>query len=57
MKNGLKPLIETLLRPFELKPAALATYTPVQKKFFGSGMTTLTISNEEMNDIIKNLVY
>ena len=33
--------------------AALATDTPIQKKLFGSGMTTTIISNEEMNKIMK----
>ena len=33
--------------------AALATGTPIQKKLFGSGMTTTIISNEEMNKIMK----
>ena len=33
--------------------AALATDTPIQKKLFGSGMTTTIISNGEMNKIMK----
>ena len=32
---------------------ASATDAAIQKKVFGSGMTTLIISNEEMNDIMK----
>ena len=32
---------------------ALATYATIHKKVFGSGTTTLIISNEEMNDIMK----
>ena len=31
----------------------MATDAAIQKKLFGSGMTTLVISNEEMNDIMK----
>ena len=33
--------------------AASATDAAIQKKIFGSGMTTLIISNKEMDDIIK----
>ena len=36
-----------------LKTAASTTDVVFQKKIFGSGMTTLPISNEEMNDIMK----
>ena len=32
---------------------APATYATIHKKVFGSGTTTLIISNEEMNDIMK----
>ena len=37
----------------QLHPAAPATDTATHKKIFGSSMTTLIISNEEMNDIMK----
>ena len=36
-----------------LTAAASATDAAIQKKIFGSGMTTLIISNEENNDIFK----
>ena len=36
-----------------LKAAASATDANIHKKIFGSGVTTLIISNEEMNDIMK----
>ena len=39
--------------PLGLTAAALATDTAIHKKIFGSGMTTLIISNEEMKDIMK----
>ena len=35
------------------RAAAYATNLAVQKIIFGSGMTALVISNEEMDDIIK----
>ena len=36
-----------------LTAAASAADAAIHKKMFGSGFTTLIISNEEMNDIIK----
>ena len=39
--------------PLGLTAAASATDPAIQNKAFGSGMTTLIIANEEMNDIIK----
>ena len=51
MKNVLKPLAECVLIPLGL--TASATDAAIQKKIFGSGMTTLIISNEEMDDIMK----
>ena len=53
MKNVLKPLAKSLLIPLGLTAVASATDAAIHKKMFGSGMTTLTISNEEMNDIMK----
>ena len=53
MKNILKPLAKIVLIPLGLTAATSATDTVIQKKIFGSGMTTLTISNEEMNYIMK----
>ena len=52
-KNVLKPLTKSVLIPLGLTAAALATDASIQKKLFGSGMTTLVNSNEEMHDIIK----
>ena len=51
--NVVKPLAETVLIPLGLTAAASATDAAVYKKMFGSGTTTLIISNEEMNDIMK----
>ena len=51
--NVLKPLAENVLIPLGLTVAALATDVVSHKKISGSGNTTLIISNEEMNDIMK----
>ena len=53
IRNVLKPLAKSVLIPFGLTPAAAATDAAIHKKMFGSGMTTLIISTEEMNDIMK----
>ena len=39
--------------PLGVTTAAAATDAAIPKKMFGSGFTTLIISNEEMNDIMK----
>ena len=36
----------------ELTTAALATDVAIKKKYYGSGITTLIISNEEMKHIM-----
>ena len=51
MKNVLKPLADCVLIPLGL--TASAADAAIQKKIFGSGMTTLIISNEEMDHIMK----
>ena len=53
--NVLKPLDKNVLIPLGLTTAAVASAADValHKKMFGSGNTTLIISNEEMNDIMK----
>ena len=51
--NVLKQLAKSVLISLGLKAAASATDTAIHKKIFGSGTTTLIISNEEMNDIMK----
>ena len=53
MKNVLKPLAKSALIPLGLTAAASATDAAIHKKIFGSGMTTLIISNEKMNDLMK----
>ena len=51
--NLLKPQAESVLIPLGLTAVSLATNVSIQKKMFGSGATTLIISNAEMNDIMK----
>ena len=53
MKNVLKPLAKSVLTPLGLTAAASATDASIHKKMFGSGIKTLIIFNEEMNDIMK----
>ena len=53
IRNVLKPLAKSVLIPSGLTAAASATDAAVHKKMFGSGNTTLIISNKEMNDILK----
>ena len=47
------PLAKNILFPLGNTAAASATNAGIQKKIHGSGTTTLIISNEEMNDIMK----
>ena len=53
IKNVIKPLAKSVLIPLGLTDAASAADAGIQKKIYGSGTTTLVISNEEMNDIMK----
>ena len=47
------PLAENVLAPLGIIAVASATDAGIQKIMHGSGNTTLIISNEEMNDIMK----
>ena len=47
------PLTKNILVPIGITAAASAIDTGIQKKVHSSGTTTLIISNEEMNDIMK----
>ena len=51
--NVLKPLANSVLTPLGSPFAASVTDASNHKKMFGSGATTLIISNEEMNDFMK----
>ena len=53
IKNLIKQLAKSVLIPLGLTAAASATDPGIYKKILGSGSTTLIISNEEMNDILK----
>ena len=53
LKNVIKPLAKSVLIPLGLAAAASAAYAGIQKKIYGSGKTTLVISNGEMNDMMK----
>ena len=53
IKNVIKPLAKSVLIPLGLTAAASTADTGIHKKILGSGTTTLIISNDEMEDIIK----
>ena len=55
MRSVIKPLAKHFLVPFELTAAASAADAGIHKKILGSGHnnTTLIISNDEMDDILK----
>ena len=53
MKNVTKPLAKSVLIPLGLTAAASAADAGIHKKILGSGNTTLIISNNEIEDIIK----
>ena len=52
-KNVPKPLAKSVLIVLGLTAAASETDAAIHKKMFESGITTLIISNEEINDIMK----
>ena len=47
------PFAKNLLAPLAITAAASAIEGAIQKKIHGSGTTTLIISDEEMNEIMK----
>ena len=47
------PLAKNVLAPLGISAAMSAIDGSIKKKIFGSGTTTLIISNDEMNDILK----
>ena len=54
IKNVIKPLAKSALIPLGLTAAASVADAGIHKKILGSGnMTTLIISNDEIEDIIK----
>ena len=57
VKNVFTSLAKMVLLPLKLMTATSAIDVAIQKKTHKSGMTTLIISNEEMNDIMKIVKY
>ena len=57
MKNVLTLLTKSVLLPLELKTATSEIDAAIQKKIYGTGMTTLKISNKEMEDIMEIVKY
>ena len=53
IKNVAKPLAKNVLIPLGVTAAASAANAGIHKKILWSGTTTLIISNEEMNGIMK----
>ena len=53
IKNVINPLAKSVLIPLGLTAAASAADAGIHKKILGSGNTTLIISNNEMEDLIK----
>ena len=53
IKNVIKPLAKSVLIPLGLTAAVSAADAGIHKKILASGNTTLIISNEEMNDMMK----
>ena len=53
IKNVTKPLAKTVLIPLKLTAAASAADTGILKIILGSGPTTLIISNDQMEDVMK----
>ena len=53
IKNVINPLAKSFLIPLGLSVAASVADARIQKKIHGSGTTTLILSNEEMNVIMK----
>ena len=53
MKSVLTPLAKNVLLPFTLSAGMSAADESFQKNIYESGSAALTISNEEMEDIMK----
>ena len=51
------PLVKNILAPLGITAAASEIDAGIQKKIHGSGTTTLIISNKEINDIMKILIF
>ena len=51
IKDVIKPLAQSVLIPLGLTATASVTDEDIQRNIFGSSMTKLIISNEELNDM------
>ena len=52
-KNVCKSLAKSVLKLLGLTAAASTTHAAIQKKIVGSGVTTIIISDKEMDNIMK----
>ena len=57
IKNVIKSLAKGVLNPLGLTAAASAEDAGIHKNILGLGNTTLVISNDEIEDIIKIIEY
>ena len=57
MKNVLTPLAKNVFLPLTVKAAASAADATIQKKLYGSDVTTLITPNQEMKDILDIVEY
>ena len=53
LKNVIKTLAKSVLIPLKLTAAASAADAGIHKRILGSGTTTIIISNDQMEDIMK----
>ena len=53
IKSELMPLAKRVFLPLGLSAGMLGADAAIQKKSYGSGITALIISNEEMEDVMK----
>ena len=56
IKNVIKPLAKSVLIPLGLTTASSAADAGTHKKILGSGTTSLIISSDEMEDIMKIVI-
>ena len=54
-KNAYTRMAKIVLLPLWVAEAASVPDTAIQEKIYGSGMTTLIISNKEMKDILEEV--
>ena len=57
IKVVIKPLVKSVLIPLGLTTAAWVADVGIYKKILGSGTSTLIISNDVMEDIVKTVKY